>query len=185
MRTSYRISYRISHLLLANSDSAPAAAPWLCILPTGPVSAADLALLCLCSRPAPPPAGPATAAGGCRPGSYRPGIAGVCFRTAPTPVGNITTFLHVRAASTLVGKVTPRNHDPHTPCRKLGSVFSQPSLGPMAASHDRFLQRLRITQWQRWHINQWLDPSSMLFKLKKKDTKTSSDVVCARRQWQP
>jgi hypothetical protein len=83
-------------------------------------------------RPAPPPVDPATATGGCRPGSYRLGIAGVCFRTAPTPVGNVTTFLHVRTASTLVGKVTPRN--PHTPGRKLGSVFSQPSLGPMAAS---------------------------------------------------
>ena len=49
-RISYRISYRISHLLPANSDWAPAAAPWLCILPTGPVSAADSALLCLCSE---------------------------------------------------------------------------------------------------------------------------------------
>ena len=49
-RISYRITYRISHLLPANSDWAPAAAPWLCILPTGPVSAADSALLCLCSE---------------------------------------------------------------------------------------------------------------------------------------
>ena len=41
---------RISDLLPAYSDWVPAAAPWLCILPTGPVSAPDLALLCLCSE---------------------------------------------------------------------------------------------------------------------------------------
>ena len=56
-------------------------------------------------------------------------------RTAPTPAGKVTTLLHVRTAPTPVGKVTPRI--PHTPGRKLGSLFSQPSLGPMAASQRR------------------------------------------------
>ena len=51
-----------------------------------------------------------SAAGGRGPGSYRPGIAGVCFRTAPTPVGNVTTFLHVRTAPTPVGNVTTFLH---------------------------------------------------------------------------
>ena len=51
-------------------------------------------------------------------------------RTAPTPVGKVTTLLHVRTAPTPVGKVTPRI--PHTPGRKPGSVFSQPSLGHLS-----------------------------------------------------
>jgi len=51
-------------------------------------------------------------------------------RTAPTPVGKVTTLLHVRTAPTPVGKVTPRI--PHTPGRKPGSVFSQQSLGHLS-----------------------------------------------------
>ena len=53
-------------------------------------------------------------------------------RTAPTPVGKVTTLLHVRTAPTPVGKVTPRI--PNTPGRKPGSVFSQPSLGHLSGS---------------------------------------------------
>ena len=52
------------------------------------------------------------------------------FRTAPTPVGKVITLLHVRTAPNPVGKVTPRI--PHTPGRKPGSVFSQPSLGHLS-----------------------------------------------------
>ena len=98
-RISYRITYRISHLLPANSDWAPAAAPWLCILPTGPVSAADSALLCLCSEsrrglqhtvflfPFPGP-GPPGAARSRRPGARSSGSAQLT--NPPVSSGRIT-----------------------------------------------------------------------------------------------
>ena len=54
------------------------------------------------------------------PGVYRPPPSCVCFRSASTPVDKVTTFLHVRTAPTLLGKVfTPRIV--HTPGRKLGA----------------------------------------------------------------
>ena len=90
--------------------------------------------------------GPATAAGGRRQAPPQAGVVRLsrrrarqrsrpdsAGRPAPPPADvNVTTFLHVRTALTPLGTVIPRI--PHTPGRKLGSVFSQPSHGPMAAS---------------------------------------------------
>ena len=54
------------------------------------------------------------------PGVYRPPPSCVCFRSAPTPVDKVTTFLHLRTAPMPLGKViTPRFV--HNPGRKLGA----------------------------------------------------------------
>ena len=66
---------------------------------------------------------------------YLPPPSCVYFRTEPTPVGYVTTFLHVRTALTPLGTVTPRI--PHTPGKKLGTVlfYMVPNLasGPVSS----------------------------------------------------